>query len=107
MSDGDWQRLDGVDLAKADFPLRARVGSEGILIFKTGAGYRGVQRTCPHQRAPLSDAVIAGNGAMIRCARHNYMFRLNDGKGVNCPGYKLAIYEVKEEDGAVYARPVP
>jgi nitrite reductase/ring-hydroxylating ferredoxin subunit len=104
MSEGEWQRLDGVDPAAAEFPARARVGAEGILVFKTGTGFRGVQRLCPHQRAPLNDAIIAGNGAMIRCARHNYTFRLADGKGVNCPGYKLAVFEVKEEDGALYAR---
>lgn len=106
MSGGEWQRLDGVDPAAAEFPIRARVGAEGIVIFKTGTGLRGVQRLCPHQRAPLTDAVIAGNGAMIRCARHNYMFRLSDGKGVNCPGFKLAVFEVKEEDGALFARAV-
>ena len=103
---GDWQRLDGIDLAAAEFPLRAKVGAEGILIFKAGAGYRGVQRICPHQRAQLQNAVIAGNGAMIRCPQHNYLFKLADGKGVNCPGYKIAVYEVKEEDGAVFARPL-
>ena len=103
---GEWQRLDGVDLTAADFPVRAKVGAEAIVIFKTGAGYRGVQRLCPHQRAPLTNGVIAANGAMIRCPQHNYLFKLADGKGVNCPGYKIAVYEVKEEDGAAYARPV-
>ncbi|HEX7008118.1 MAG TPA: Rieske 2Fe-2S domain-containing protein [Alphaproteobacteria bacterium] len=103
---GEWQRLDGVDLSKAGFPVRAKVGAEAIVIFRTGTGYRGVQRLCPHQRAPLTNGVISANGTMIRCPQHNYMFRLTDGKGVNCPGYKIAVYEVKEEGGAAYARPV-
>lgn len=106
MTERDWQRLEGIDPAQGDFPARARLGDEGILIFRAGAGYRGVQRQCPHQRAPLTDAVIAGNGTMIRCTRHNYMFRLSDGKGVNCPGFKIAVYEVKEEGGALFARPL-
>ncbi|MGE5147071.1 MAG: Rieske (2Fe-2S) protein [Candidatus Eiseniibacteriota bacterium] len=106
MSDAAWQRLDGVDPAAAELPLRAKVGAEGIIIFKTATGWRGVQRLCPHQRAPLQNAVIAGGGAMLRCPQHNYLFKLADGKGVNCPGYKIAVYEVKEEDGALFARPV-
>jgi len=104
MSGGEWYRLDGLDPASAEFPARARVGSEAIVIFKTGAGLRGVQRLCPHQRAPLTNGVIAGNGTMIRCPQHNYLFRLADGKGVNCPGFRLAVYEIKEEDGALFAR---
>ena len=106
MTEADWQRLDGVDPTAAAFPLRAKVGADGILIFKTAMGLRGVQRLCPHQRAPLQNAVLAGNGAMLRCPQHNYLFKLADGKGVNCPGYKIAVYEVKEEDGALFARPV-
>jgi nitrite reductase/ring-hydroxylating ferredoxin subunit len=106
MSGGEWQRLDGVDLEAAEFPVRAKVGAEAIVIFKTGAGLRGVQRLCPHQRASLTNGVIAANGTMIRCPQHNYLFKLADGKGVNCPGYKIAVFEVKEEDGAVYARAV-
>jgi nitrite reductase/ring-hydroxylating ferredoxin subunit len=105
MTDGPWQRLDGLDPSAAEFPLRAKVGAEGIVIFKTAAGLRGVQRLCPHQRAPLQNGVVAGNGMMLRCPQHNYLFRFADGKGVNCPGYRLAVYDVKEEDGALYARP--
>ena len=43
---------------------------------------------------------------MIRCRWHNYAFRLADGKGINCPGYKLRVFDVKLENGALYARAV-
>jgi nitrite reductase/ring-hydroxylating ferredoxin subunit len=43
---------------------------------------------------------------MIRCAQHNYTFKLSDGKGVNCPGFKIKVYEVKREDGALFARTI-
>jgi len=43
---------------------------------------------------------------MIRCRWHNYVFRLADGKGINCPGYKLRVFDVKLENGALYARAV-
>jgi len=40
------------------------------------------------------------NGSMLRCTRHNFIFRLSDGKGVNCVGLRLKVYEVREsEDG--------
>ena len=51
-----WQKLEGVDPAGTKFPVRARVDGEGILIFRTKDGFRGVQRSCPHLNASLMDA---------------------------------------------------
>jgi nitrite reductase/ring-hydroxylating ferredoxin subunit len=33
------------------------------------------------------------------------VFRLSDGRAVNCPGYRLRVYDVKQENGALFARP--
>lgn len=105
MSDTDWEKLDGLDPEVAAFPARARVAGESIIIVKTLSGFRGVQRTCPHQQASLIDAVLVGNGTMVRCAEHAFTFKLSTGKGVNCAGYKIAVYDVKAEDGCLFARP--
>ena len=105
MSDATWEKLDGLDPEAASFPARARVAGESIIILKTPSGFRGVQRTCPHQQASLIDAVLVGNGAMVRCAEHAFTFKLSTGKGVNCAGYKIAVYDVKAEDGSLFARP--
>jgi len=106
MTDSEWHLVEGMDTAIEKFPARATLNGEGILIFKSADRLRGVQRRCPHQQATLSTAAIFGNGNMLRCAQHNYVFSLTDGKGVNCPGYSLAVYEVKEESGALYGRRV-
>lgn len=105
MSDSAWEKLDGLDPEAAAFPARARVAGESIIIVKTPSGFRGVQRTCPHQQASLIDAVLVGNGTMLRCAEHAFTFKLSTGKGVNCAGYKIAVYDVKAEDGSLFARP--
>jgi nitrite reductase/ring-hydroxylating ferredoxin subunit len=106
-----WQALDGLDPRSSAFPARARVDGEGIVIVRMKDGFRGVQRSCPHLNASLMDAEIVGNGTMLRCRQHVFTYRLSDGRGVNCPGFSIAVYEVKEEDGTLYARrrpePVP
>jgi nitrite reductase/ring-hydroxylating ferredoxin subunit len=104
-ADAPWHPLD-VDPAGAEFPVRARCGAEQILVFKTKDGFRGTARVCPHQFFPLSDAILQGDDKMLRCRRHSYVFRLNDGKGINCPGYKLKVYEIKQENGALFVRAV-
>lgn len=107
-SDGaPWLPLEGLRGDETKFPARAVIGGETILIFKTATGLRGVERTCPHQQATLTTAALLGNGTMIRCAQHNYVFKLSDGKGINCPGFSLKIYEVKAEDGGYVGRRAP
>lgn len=105
MSEEGWQLLPGLDPELSAFPARARMGDVHMIVIRTPAGFRGVERACPHQQASLADAKLVGGGAMIRCAQHNYTFRLSDGKGVNCPGFRIAVYEVKREGQALYGRP--
>lgn len=106
METSNWQKLEGIDPAGAEFPARARFAGDGILIFRTKDGFRGVERLCPHLKASLVDAIPMANGTMLRCSQHAYTFKLADGKGVNCPGYSIKVFEVKVEDGALFARPV-
>jgi nitrite reductase/ring-hydroxylating ferredoxin subunit len=102
--EASWQKLDGLDPVSGTFPARARVDGEGILIFRTRTGFRGVQRSCPHLNATLMDAELVGNDTMLRCRQHVFTFRLSDGRGVNCPGFSLRVFDVKDEAGTLYAR---
>src|ERR1700733_5478952 len=100
----DWHLLAGLDPRTSTFPARARAGDEPLLVFVTGEGsFRGVQRACPHLLEPLSDAVLMSGGSLLRCSKHNFIFRLADGRGVNCPGFQIKVFDVKEHDGKLYA----
>jgi nitrite reductase/ring-hydroxylating ferredoxin subunit len=101
---GNWAPIEGVDPATATFPLRARINGEDLIVIRVGDGLRAVQRTCPHQRASLGDAHVVNDGRMLRCAMHGYTFRLADGKGVNCPGYRIKVYDVANESGRLLVR---
>lgn len=102
--DSTWQAITGIDIEGATFPARAKLGSEWIVVFRTAAGLRGTQRACPHQQASMLDAVAMSGGTMLRCPRHNFIFRITDGRGVNCPGFALVVYEIREDSGVLYGR---
>ena len=104
MTERPWQPLFGLRADNADYPARGNLEGEGIVIFKTQVGYRGVQRSCPHMQATMLNAELVANETMVRCPLHVFTFRLSDGKGVNCPGFKVNVYEIKEEDGAFFGR---
>ena len=86
------------------FPARASLEGEGIVILRTKTGFRGVQRSCPHMQATMMNAELTANDTMVRCPLHVFTFKLSDGKGVNCPGFRLKVYEIKEEDGVLFGR---
>lgn len=99
-----WFPLAGFDADSAKFPTRAKIGGEGIIVVKTKTGYRGIERACPHMQASMLHAEMAGSDTMVRCPLHMFTFKLSDGKGVNCPGFKIKVYEVKEEGGQYFGR---
>jgi nitrite reductase/ring-hydroxylating ferredoxin subunit len=55
-------------------------------------------------QATMLQAVLTAEDTMVRCHLHVFTFRLSDGKGVNCPGYRVKVYEIKEEGGVLYGR---
>ena len=103
-ADRPWRSLTGLRLEGAKYPARASLDGEGIVILRTKSGLRGVQRSCPHMQGTMMNAELIANDTMVRCPLHVFTFKLSDGKGVNCPGFRLKIYEVKEENGALYGR---
>jgi nitrite reductase/ring-hydroxylating ferredoxin subunit len=104
MTERPWQPLAGLRPDNTKYPARASMEGEGIVVFKTKSGYRGVQRACPHMQATMMNAELVANETMVRCPLHVFTFKLSDGKGVNCPGFKVKVYEIKEENGALYCR---
>jgi nitrite reductase/ring-hydroxylating ferredoxin subunit len=102
---GDWIPLECAETASEAYPLRARMGSRGILVFKAAEGLRGVARHCPHEQALLTKATLIRGGTMLKCPLHNFVFRLRDGVAINCPGYRLEVFDITEEGGQLLARP--
>lgn len=99
-----WHLLTGFDVDDAKFPARASLQGETIVILRTKTGLRGVQRSCPHMQATMMNAVLTANDTMVRCPLHVFTFKLSDGKGVNCPGFKIKVYEIKQEGSTCFAR---
>ena len=99
-----WQLLEGLDPETSTFPARARIDGDIIVVLRTKTGYRGVERRCPHMQATMMNAELAANDTMVRCPLHVFTFKLSDGKGVNCPGFRIKVYEVKAENGTLLGR---
>ena len=106
MTERPWHVLVGLRPDNTKFPARANLEGEGIVILRTKTGFRGVQRSCPHLQGTMMNAQLIANDTMVRCPLHVFTFKLSDGKGVNCPGFRLKVYEIKEENGVLFGRSV-
>jgi len=91
-----WTKVEGLDPGQDMFPAVAKAGDKRVVIVDTGKALRGVELACPHLKAPMSKGIMMGAGSMIRCPKHNFIFRLSDGKGVNCVGLTLKVYEIRQ-----------
>ena len=106
MTERPWHVLTGIRADSTRFPARAKLDGEGIVILRTKTGLRGVQRSCPHMQGTMMNAELIASDTMVRCPLHVFTFKLSDGKGVNCPGFRLKVYEIKEENGVLFGRSV-
>ena len=71
-----------------------------VLILRCSGVIYAIQRRCPHEGAPLEKGNVWNK--MIRCGQHAFTFDLETGEGLNCPGYKIERYNIKEEDGRLF-----
>lgn len=105
MSESEWHDLQEIDAETAEFPVASTVDGEDIVIFKNADDYYGVQRLCPHQNADfVRRGAIMGNGKMIRCTLHGFIFKLDTGKGVNAGKQCVDIFEIKRDGSRLKAR---
>ena len=104
MTEQPWLALGGLRPDATKYPARATIDGVSIVVLRTKSGFRGVQRTCPHMQGTMMNAELVADDSMVRCPLHVFTFKLSDGKGVNCPGFRIKIYEIKEENGVFYGR---
>ena len=62
------------------------------------------KNTCPHAGAPLSGGTLSAG--CITCPRHAWRFHLDDGRCDDQEMYALSLYEAREQDGWIEARPL-
>ena len=105
MGESEWHDLPEIDAEEAEFPVASTVDGEDIVIFKNADDYYGAQRLCPHQDGDfVRRGAIMGNGKMIRCTLHGFIFKLDTGKGVNAGNQCVDIFEIKLDGSRLKAR---
>jgi nitrite reductase/ring-hydroxylating ferredoxin subunit len=105
MAEGEWHDLAEIDVGETTFPVACTVDGADVVVFQNGDSYYGVQRLCPHQDADfVRRGAIMGNGTMLRCTLHGFVFKLDTGKSVNAGENCIDVYEVECDGSRLKAR---
>ncbi|MBS1729437.1 MAG: Rieske 2Fe-2S domain-containing protein [Bacteroidetes bacterium] len=57
--------------------------------------------TCPHASGQLSGGFIDGKGNIV-CPVHHYAFNLFHGRDTQQEGYKLKVFDIKENEEGIF-----
>lgn len=93
------------DLEEDGYFVVKHADGTDVLVLRAAGILYAVQRRCPHEAAPLEKGQVWDK--MIRCGNHGFTFDLETGEGLNCPGYSIQCFEVKESNGEIFLSVLP
>lgn len=101
-------RIDlSAGIAVADLPdggsVAGRVGTDDVLLVRSGDSLFAVAPLCSHYSAPLADGVVVGE--TVRCPRHHACFSLRSGEALRAPALDpLACWRVERVGDMAFVR---
>ncbi|MCU7805383.1 MAG: Rieske 2Fe-2S domain-containing protein [Candidatus Thiodiazotropha sp. (ex Lucinoma annulata)] len=73
-----------------------------IMIANYGGGYRAFPPRCPHMDEPLCESGMLFDG-LLTCSKHLWQWDMKTGEISGMAEKDLLLYDVKLEDGDIYA----
>jgi nitrite reductase/ring-hydroxylating ferredoxin subunit len=98
----EWVPLPELDLVDLQAPRAVEVGGVELVVLRQGERYVALDRWCPHAEGDLAKGRVLGKA--LKCPLHGFMFNLDHGRGINCPGFAVAVHEVRVDDGVLSVR---
>ena len=98
----------GPDLTKGvaltdfvDGKLLGHVGSDQVLLVRSGGEVFAIDAHCTHYHGPLADGLVVGD--TVRCPWHHACFDLRSGEAVRAPALSpVTCWQVDERDGRIF-----
>ncbi|MFT4703260.1 MAG: nitrite reductase/ring-hydroxylating ferredoxin subunit [Bradymonadia bacterium] len=100
----DFHRICRSDRVEEGRLTVGRAGVRQIAVTKVDGQLVAFKNACPHAGAPLSGGHVQGD--TVSCSRHGWAFDMRSGACADQPLYSLRLWDVREHEGWVEARPM-
>ena len=74
--------------------VAVKAGPRTIAVFRVGDAFYAISNVCPHKGASLCDGEIVVEDGLVRCPRHHWNWRLEDGTLESDPRQRVRTYQV-------------
>ncbi len=88
--------------APLESPVSVKVEDRDLVLLRYGDTLAAMDRWCPHRQGDMVAGRLAGKA--LKCPIHGFMFSVDTGRGLNCPGFNLSVHDLNLKDGVVSVR---
>ena len=93
-------KVAAVPPAHADATLEVMAGGQPVALCRIQGEWRAIGGVCPHRGGPLAYGALEGEHLL--CPWHAWAFHTATGANDFDPTFRVATYDVKVEDGAIW-----
>jgi toluene monooxygenase system ferredoxin subunit len=98
-----WKRICSAGDVSENTIKKFDVDGIAILVVNYGKGFRAIPPVCPHMEEPLVESGVVAR-CVLTCTKHLWAWNLLTLDKQGETERPLKMYEVKEEDGDLFAR---
>jgi toluene monooxygenase system ferredoxin subunit len=98
-----WRRICNASEVAENSIRKFEIDRIPILVINYGAGFRAIPPVCPHMEEPLEQSGIVAR-CVLTCSKHLWAWNLQTLDLQGETERPLKIYELKEENGELFAR---
>jgi nitrite reductase/ring-hydroxylating ferredoxin subunit len=97
-----WVPVLDLGATPLDAPRPVEVEGVELVLLRQGDRYVAMDRWCPHSDGDLAKGRLLGKA--LKCPLHGFMYSVDTGRGVNCPGFAVRVHEVRVDGDVLSVR---
>jgi nitrite reductase (NADH) small subunit len=100
MSNDGWVRVAAVGEVSPGEGRVVEAGGRTLALFNVDGVFYAIDNACSHRGGPLGEGDL--EGTVVSCPWHAWRWDVTSGANVNNPAVRVACFQARVQDGAVF-----